>query len=795
VAATLATADPAFAGPGSVHRFSIPAEPAQAALIDFAIQANISIGGSPHCAGRAAPLSGLLGDDEALARLLAPTSCDFHRVAPDVYRIVARAAPARPALAFPARPASETVTQVVVTATKRRAITDQLPDAISTITASEIREIGAEDASDLAAAMVGLATTNLGPGRDKILLRGLSDGVFTGRTQSTVGIYLDDTPVTYNAPDPDLRLTDVARVEVLRGPQGTLYGSGSLAGVYRIVTQKPQLNVLSGSVDVGGSLAETGAPSHEADAVLNIPLITDRAALRLVGYDEVDGGYIDNVALRVSNIDGSERSGGRALVKLLIDGDWTLTAGGSYQAITADDTQYVTPTLGRLHRANAIREASDSRFTDGFVTLEENAAWGDFRSTTSIVQHDLDSRTDASLALPLFGGGKATVGAYDEPISVQMLVEDAVISSPGAGPFQWLAGLYGSSTLEDTTSVVLTGADANGLNQTLYNEFRRDRLGEAALYGDASYVLTDRLTLSAGLRASWARVDTTSNVVAPMANQSRRFGGGADFINASPKLGADFALAGLTHLYALISEGGRSGGFNTGGPIGTRFGPTLSAGVVNRRFSPDELWNYEVGIKTRMFDDRLVLRSALFYDSWHNIQTDQFLPSGLSFTANAGDGRNYGAETELVARPFPHLTFEANALVNSPQLTKPAPAFASNSSEGLPGVPDLSVGARVAYQRPIRDDWSMLLSAEDDYVGRSHVTFQPALSPVMGGYHLDRATAQLVGPRWRVMLDVINPTDEGGDTFSEGNPFDFKQIRQATPQRPRTYRLLLGYAF
>jgi iron complex outermembrane recepter protein len=786
----------ALAGPRPVHRFSIRAEPAQAALVDFAVQANISIGGSPRCSGQTRALSGLFTDDAALAQLLASTSCDFRRVAPDVFRIVARAAPERQPPSFPGRPATATVTQVVVTATRRRAIADQLPDAISTVPASEIREIGAVDISDLAAAMVGLTTTNLGPGRDKILLRGLSDGVFTGRTQSTVGIYLDDTPLTYNAPDPDLRLTDMARVEVLRGPQGTLYGSGSIGGVYRIVTQKPAINVFSGSVDVGGALADTGAPSHEADGVLNIPLIQDRAALRLVGYDEVDGGYIDNVALRVSNIDGSERSGGRALLKFLVDGDWTLTAGGAYQAITSDDTQFVTPSLGRLHVANAIREASASRFSEMFVTLEQNAPWGDFRTTTSLVQHDLNSRTDASQALPLFGASSGfTVGAYDEPISVQMLVEDAVVTSPGVGPLQWLGGVYASSTLEDTTSTVLTGPDIAGLTRQLYNEFRRDRLGELALYGDATYALTDRLTLSAGLRASWARVSTGSDVSAPQTGLGRDFSGSAGFSNLSPKIGADYAATNAAHLYALISEGGRVGGFNTGGPIGTVFAGAPGPGVVARRFAPDALWNFEIGVKTHLFDDRLELRSALFYDAWSKIQTDQFLLSGLSYTANAGNGRNYGAETELVARPVQHLTFEANALFNSPQLTNPGPGFMSSSPEGLPGVPDVSAGARVAYQKPVYGEWSMLLSAEDDYVGRSHVTFNPAQSPVMGGYHLDRATAQLIGSRWRVMLDVINPTDEGGDTFSEGNPFDFKQIRQATPQRPRTYRLLLAYAF
>ena len=788
-------AAPSVAAPGPTHHFVIAAQPVQGALIDFAVQANVTVGGGPRCSGRAGALVGAFTNATALTRLLTGTSCDFRQVAPDVFRIVERAAPDRRPAAFPTQPQTQTVPQVVVTATKRLAVVDRLPEAVSTVPAAEIREIGAVDISDLAAAMVGVTTTNLGPGRDKILLRGLSDGAFTGRTQSTVGIYLDDTPITYNAPDPDLRLTDVQRVEVLRGPQGSLYGDGSIGGVYRIITQKPVINSFSGTLDVGGALAEVGAPSHEADAVINLPLVKDQAALRLVAYDEVDGGYIDNVALRVANVDGIERAGGRALLKVLLDPSWTLITGASTQDITADDTQYVTPSLGRLHRANDIREASGSRFSDAFVTLEQNASWGDFRSTTSVIEHELDSHTDASLALPLFGGGASNVGAYDEPISIRMLVEDAVITSPGVGPLRWLLGAYGSLTTEDTRSVVRTGADANGLTAALYRELRTDHLSEAALYGEVSYALGDRITVSAGLRGSQTGVGTSSDVQAPLIGQSRNFAGRADFTNVSPKLGVDYALSKTTLLYTLASQGARAGGFNTGGPIGAAFVTSPSVAGLHRRFAPDVLWNFEIGVKTRLFDDRLQLRSAVFYDTWDNIQTDQFLVSGLSYTANAGDGRNYGAETELVARPTSHLSFEANALFNSPQLARPAPGFGSNVTEGLPGVPDVSVGARVAYQRPIAEDWSVLVSAEDDYVGRSHVTFNPTQSPVEGGYQLDRATAQLMTARWRLMLDVINPTNEGGNTFSYGNPFDFRQIHEATPQRPRTYRLLLAYAF
>ena len=156
---------------------------------------------------------------------------------------------AAPARRNPAALGSPRVTELLVTARKRPERLDTLPAGISVVSGDQLIATAAGGARDTAGQLVGVLATNLGPGRDKLLMRGLSDGAFTGRARSTVSTYLDDAPINYNAPDPDLRLTDVERIETLRGPQGALYGSGALSGVYRIVANKPDPEAYLGVVD------------------------------------------------------------------------------------------------------------------------------------------------------------------------------------------------------------------------------------------------------------------------------------------------------------------------------------------------------------------------------------------------------------------------------------------------------------------------------------------------------------------------------------------------------------------
>ena len=789
----------AWAASSPSYEFRIGPKPLSEALIDFAVQSNLSIGGVSACAGRSEGLTGRLTVDEGLRRLLEGSNCRFRRVASDTVRILPleRTEPkpqgASPEPLPPPPDAMLMLQEVVVSATKRAAVVDQLPYAVSALNSEALQTAGAVDIDDVASQLASFSTTNLGPGRNKILLRGLSDGVFTGRTQSTVGVYLDDVPITYNAPDPDLHIGDLDTVEVLRGPQGTLYGGGAMSGIYRIVTRKPELDEVSGAFRGGVADTQGGGLSNQVEGIVNAPLVKDRLAIRAMAYQDVEGGYIDDINLHQAQIDRSVRTGGRAYLRADIDPSLTVTLGGAYQEIHSNDTQYISPSLGRLHRANLVREASDNNFGHAEAVIEKVGSWGLFRSTTSWVRHDFSSRSDATNALPLFSSTATGVGSYDEPSKIDMLVEDAVWTSTGSGRLQWLAGLFGSFTHEQTDAFVRAIDQGSAPALLLYQEHRDDRLSEAAIYGEATWSFTDALQATLGARASLNRVDTRSDVNDPQTGRSRLFHGAANGDGISPKVALSYRLPGRQLLYVSIEEGHRTGGFNTGGLIGAVFATSPSVPGLHRKFGGDELWNYEVGAKLSFFGDRLRLRTAGFYNAWENIQTDQFLVSGLSYTANAGDGRNIGLETEAQVRLTSAWTLQANVLIDQPVLEKPNPGFTAGVN--LPGVPDVLAGARTEYRFPLPFGLKGLVSADARYVGRSQLTFNPNIVAPMGGYVLARLSAQASLGRWRLAAFLSNPTNETGNTFSYGNPFNFQQVREVTPQRPRSLRLLLSAEF
>jgi len=777
------------------RRFQIAPQPAAEALIAFAVQADISIGGVSHCVGPSPGLAGLYSVREGLQRLTAGI-CRFEILDTRTVRISPspRANPAlRPAesatFALPSgiEAAAAPVSEVLITATKRVDVADRVPASVSVIGARQLQTTGAVDAAGTVNQMAGVTITNLGAGRDKILLRGLSDGTFTGRTRSTVGTYLDNAPITYNAPDPDLRLADVEAVEIVRGPQGALYGAGSLAGIYRIVTRQPQLGKFEAELTGLYAWTDGGSPSQQLEGRANLPLFGDRAAIRLVGYYEIQGGYLDDVNLRLSNVDKTTREGGRLAIRGDLDDNWTATLSAAVQHLDSNDTQYVT-TLKGLRRANRQHETHRNDFLESALTLEGAVAWGHLQSATTYVRHDFSSQFDATAALSLFGESAQDFGVYREAAKIDMLSQDTVLSSVNSGPLRWLVGAYGALTLEKTPSALFTHpANVAALRQ-VYSEHRSDHLANLALYGEASYSVAPGWTVAVGARAYQIYLRTGSDVVLAAPNRPRNFTKTAEYSGIWPKISLQRDFANGDMIYALASEGSRPGGFNSGGISK----PSNSQAV----FGSDRLRNFEVGTKLRFFDRRLEVRGALFHDVWTNIQTDQYLASGLAFTANVGDGRNTGFEIETAWRPTPRWNLQANALFDSPKLTHVvASSTVANRATDLPGVPDASFGALASYEHPLRADRSLLLAAEVAYIGRSRITFDPTVAPEMGGYFTGRLSAQYQTPRYRLVAAVDNPSNSQGDTFAYGNPFSFGQVRQVTPQRPRTLSVAVTAAF
>lgn len=774
-----------------VYRFSIPPTSFAEALIQLGEQANISVIGTSACGrGGRAGISGASTLQAALSALTQGAPCTFRILDPRTVRILPLTVARTPAATAP----STLVTELLVTATKRPADLSRVPAAISVVSHDQIEATGALDVGEIAGQVSGLLTTNLGPGRDKLILRGLADGAFTGRTRSTVGSYLDDAPVNYNAPDPDLQLVDVERVEVVRGPQGALYGSGALSGVYRIVTRKPDLGAFAAGASALAATTTGGSASNDLQGYVNLPLARDAAAVRLVAYRDLEGGYIDNAALRLSNVDRSIREGGRAAIRLQPDQDWQLDLSAAVQRLRSADTSYTTPGggdvfLSATERLSRVREGHKNDFTVVSATLHGELGWATLRSTVAVIDHAFSSQYDASQVIDQFGAGPSDLGIYSERARINMVSADTVLRSAGPGPLTWLAGLEGIATVEKTPTSLDIQSPGGALDHA-YAENRRDRLREGALYGEVSDEFAPGWRALAGGRLFSSDVRTSAAITGLPPAVSRDFGGRQSFSGFSPKLAIQHALASGALVYALFSEGYRPGGFNSGGFL-------FPIRPSRTTFEPDRLRNYELGLKSQFLHRRLSVRGAAFLERWKSIQADQYRPSGLPFTGNLGDAEIRGLEAEASYAFGFGLTVQANALFVSSKITRPNPEFflPFTPVTSLPGVPKVSGGLLAVYEHPLPADLTLRLIGQTSYVGRSTLAFDATAPSQMGEYADTRLSAQIAGRGWTGSLFISNPANDHADTFSYGNPFTFGQVRQSTPQRPRTVgvRLMAEY--
>ena len=769
---------------------NLPRQRADESLLTLALQTRRSLGGDVRaCNGTAPALRGLVPLRVALDRLLAGTGCAA-TVRADGAILISRVRPpvTRPRPAPVEEPVGSSETQlsdIIVTVERRPETPEEVTAALTAISDLQIDRGGVTDMIGVASLTAGMTVTNLGSGRNKILLRGMSDGAFTGLTQSTVALYLNQIPITYSAPDPDLKLVDIDRIEVLRGPQGTLYGTGPIGGVIRTVTRQPDAEAYYGEVSLTHSLTRSGGLNTDYAAMANLPILDGRAAIRAVVYEEEFSGYINDVALNLPQVNEGGRRGGRLALSARLAPEWTLGVGMVHQSINTEDTHYVIRGLGAFRRANLVREPHENAFDAYYATVEGLGDWGRIDASIGYVRHDFRSRFDASTALFRFGS-RQLIGAMDEDRDIELLTGEMTLASPQDGRRRWLAGAYMSASDTHTESSVSAIRPTPGL---LYLERRSDRLGEFAVFGEVTQDLTPQLSLTAGGRLYDASYHVGSRVT--QGATERLFTGSGRSSGFSPKLALAYRLDDDWNLYAQITQGHRTGGFNTAGPAGQQFVGAI--GMPGREYQADTLWNYEAGAKGFFWSHTLRARIAVFMARWENIQSDQYLPSGLAYAVNVGDGANKGLEIETTWRPIPDLEVRTNALFADPEITRPSAVFNSRGDAGLPGVPAVSANIAASYSRPLWRNLELQADGSIAYVGSSRLTFDAARRSRMGDYTTARFSIGVAAPSWSATAFVDNPFNTEANTFAFGDPFRLPEGLAQTPLRPRTIGLALNW--
>lgn len=775
----------------SVRSFSIPSQPMASAVLRLGAQAGISI--AVQDTARCEPSRAVIGRfdvETALRIMLNGSGCDFQRLDRRTYVIVPqpapRSAPRRPEAA-PDTSVVSMVDEVIVTATRRDALLANSPYALSAVEGVAFDAAARRDTSALATRLAGLTVTNLGPGRNKLFVRGLADSPLTGQTQAMVGLYLDDTRLTYDAPDPDLRLVDLERVELLRGPQATLYGAGTLGGVLKLVSRPPALDRYQGEIAAGLTFADDAAPGHSVDLIFNAPILRDRLALRTVLYEEVLEGVIDDPGLGLFNTGKTVRYGVRPSLLWRVNDTWEARLGAVFQILHIDDSQYGFESLPAYQRGLSLREPSNNDFNGVALTVTGRHDWGTLKLSTAYQGHDLDRRYDATTISTRFGGTGAPT-AYDEVDSIRAFAFEASATSPNDRPFTWLAGLYVSHYGHDRIGEVVDV----GPGVRLYEVGKEDDTNEAALFGEIAWRPRDDLKITLGGRFF--------NAVTQSAMQARRLGAVSDSHEGelrdddfSNKAVIEYAVNDDILLYAQTSQGYRMGGFNGGSVLDGVYGEPGAGPQPYRAFLPDSLFSHEIGMRWRSPDDRLALRLAGFLVDWRSVQSDRVSRDGLPFTANIGSADNAGVEIEGVWRDA-DWRVDFNLMANDPRLNAQDGSYPLATDSDLPGVPKL-LGAVSARRHVTVFGMRGWAGGTLGYVGPSRQRLTPTVDTRMGDYVTSEFADGVEHDGWSATLRLDNLLGGAGDTFGYGNPFLVDRETIITPQRPRNLSLSVSRRF
>ena len=770
--------------------FNIPAGRLDRAILIFSAQARLSIALADPALGRVRvkAVRGKSDSATALRAMLSGSGLAIDQIDARSFRIVKVNVPqpVRPAKPVRVKPATPTpppapeqtpaapAPELIVTASKRETNLADFPGAVSIVTFDNRfgSTPGGRGTSAIVSRLPVISSTNLGPGRNKLFIRGVADSSFTGPTQATVGQYLGNARLNYNAPDPDLELYDIGRVEVLEGPQGTLYGAGTLGGVIRIVPNPADLNDFSGNLRVGGSATASGSDSYDLAATINAPIFKRRVGLRTVAYRSLDGGYINDARRGLKAINRTVTNGGRTSLRINPGNRWTIEINGARQDISSRDSQYSESDLPRRTRASAIAQPFDNDYTLAEIAVRKDWKIGSLVSSTSYISHALNTRFDATPP------GVATPSLFRQNTSIMLFNHETHFSRKRAGGKGWLIGLSLLVDNEQQTRSLGTPPAANEL-PGVENIFV-----DAAAFGELTFDITRRLNASIGGRLAFSTVTSQPLALAntgadPLANS-----------NSTPFL-PHFALAWKPRdtilLYARYHEGFRVGGLS--------IASTGSLQAV-AAFAPDSIATSEFGVRYKdPAHDRFSASATSSYTRWEDIQADLIDALGFSFSSNIGSGRILGLSASAVVKPIPDLKIETSAFLNGSALKQPAPGFERSRNNDLPNIARFGAALTATYAKAFGADLNLTLNGSARYVGRSNLGVGNRLDIRQGKYVDTGLDARLGYKGFGVTLNVTNIANIDANRFAFGNPFTVALRKQQTPLRPRTIRIGIDAAF
>ena len=738
-----------------------------------------------------------------------------HPVAAAAALLCALAAQAQtpPAATTPAAAENQTVDRIVITAQKREQAAIDVPASVSTVNAERLQRSGAVRLEDYAAQVPGMSITALSRGYTSVVLRGISTGI--AQATPSTAYYIDDAPVgSINAYangstlTPDLDPYDLRRVEVLKGPQGTLYGAGAVGGLLRYVTVQPDSSKFGGAISLGGHKISQGGTGHEARVSLNVPVNADMA-LRFSALDRDDAGYIDNPVRRESDVNQASTRGGRVAWGWKINADWSLQAWALTQqfragGIGAQDLVMpgLQPVTRELEHGSHIPEKQSIDLNVFNATVKGRLGSFDLVSSTTVQEVKAETTVDVSRSFGALLSILTTVpniGAQTrQQIGTKRWSEELRLRSSALGDkLEYEFGLFvtdenSSNRLPPEDVFMNPGAvPFAGLGMPLANAAILSKYREYSVFGNATYALTPTFDLMVGLRLSRDKQqydqDYKASLLTPTAvliNQevSNR--------KATYLLSGRYKPAKDTALYGRLATGYRPGGPSA-----------LPPNLGKTSFDADTLTSAELGYKSTFAGGKASIEAALFTTTWKGVQI-QTQTANFQHFVNGGNARSQGAEATLLWFPMAGLTLRTTAGYTDAKLTEDAPAAGGANGDRMPFVPKLTASFAVDHRFPVANGWQGWLGAAVGHIGQRRSNFSGKGAFDVPSYTTLGLNGGVESGALRVSAYVKNATDVRGINFMNnlglkppfsadpnGNPYTAGVIQ------PRTVGIDVGYRF
>lgn len=713
--------------------------------------------------------------------------------------------------------------EIIVTASKRTQSIRDVPAPVAVMTEKQLESLNASSFQDFVNSVPSLSSISAGIGQNTIVLRGVSTGL---GLSATVGTYVDEVPVggstnfVLGRNSMDVNVFDLQRIEVLAGPQGTLYGTSTLGGLVKYVTNRP--DVSRGEILAQGQYANVdgGGSAHYERGAFNIPLVEDRLALRVDGFSEHQPGFIDNPDRDLKNVDSAGFDGGRVSLLAKFDEDLSLRLTAMTQdldrdGITEADRNPVTrkPTQGTYDQSVLFDEPFEQHLDLYSAVLDWNLSWA---SLTAVASWQKSSFAYSQDVTPLYGALLGTGNLFPFEVTTSDEVrkdydEVRLTSRPGS-KWDWQLGLF--YTREEGTAInhVFNHFCADGsfpvpiatppyllcAGIPMFDGYVPSVYTEYGAYGDATLHITPALDLTLGIRYAYNKQDYEQQFTGLLNNPYDPLTPTVTKTHSNDSVvtylfNPAYHLTKDSSIYLRIASGYRAGGPNlvfydgSGNP-----NAPLS-------FGSDTIWSYDLGEKTVFLDGRLILDFSLFHVDWKDIQ--QFgVINGAGATINAGEAKIDGAELSGSYSIVEGLTISGFLSYLDARMAADAPVIGAQDGQRLPISPKFSGSLDVDYRFPLGGRTTGFVGLADRYVGDRNGGYDGSLQApqyLLSGYNVIDGRFGVQWENFSAQLFVKNASNKAGEVSADMSNTTFNPTAPARVAliQPRTIGLQLTYDF